>query len=205
MYYTGIKGPYPYLTQSIMLATSPNPADPNSWEQKGMIFQPDHADMVWKDNAWADCRDPMVLKVDDTYYLYYTGRDKAGGIIGIATSPSPIGPWQDEGAVITIDGAPIPESPTVFENEGTYYLFYNERGEYFRMGAGPNGPWSDEVPFQPGWAHEVWTGQDDLIYTSYLTDYSVTISPLTWDGAFSPSRPFIGSTIFHTFFPIEKR
>ena len=81
LYYTGVKGPYPLLTQSIMLATSTNPADSDAWELQGMIFQPDHDWMIWQDDQWADCRDPMVMKVGDTYYLYYSGRDEDGGII----------------------------------------------------------------------------------------------------------------------------
>jgi hypothetical protein len=203
MYYTGIKGPYPDLTQSIMLATSSNPADPNSWVQQGMIFQPDHDHMIWEDHTWADCRDPMVFKVGDTYYLYYTGRDEAGGIIGLATASSPEGPWFDWGATMILEEAQIPESPTIFIYDGVYYLFYSNQGGHYRIGASPNGPWLEEIPFNPGWAHEVWTGQDNLTYTSYLTNYSVTISQLIWDDAYYPPRPFIGSAIFHTFLPLQ--
>ena len=72
MYYTGVKGPYPYLTQSIMLATTTNPADPNAWEQQGMVFQPNHPNMLWEDGTWADCRDSMGFQTDKSllYGLY---------------------------------------------------------------------------------------------------------------------------------------
>jgi hypothetical protein len=205
MYYTGVKAPYPLLTQSIMLATSTNPADPASWQLQGMIFQPNHPGMVWQDGEWADCRDPMMMKVDDTYHLYYTGRDEDGGIIGLATASSPEGPWEDQGSILTIAEDPIPESATLFSYDGFYYIFYNRRGEFYRVGASSTGPWSEEARLVPGWAHEVWTGLDAQIHTSYLTDYTVTISPLSWDDYFVPARPFIGTEIYHFMIPVVKR
>jgi len=97
LYYTGVTNDF---TQSIMLATSTNPADSLSWQIHGMIFQPDHDQMIWQVETWADCRDPMVILIDQTYWLFYTGRDVTGGIIGAATSSTPIGPWTDQGALI---------------------------------------------------------------------------------------------------------
>ena len=44
MYYTGVNFNF---TQSIMLATSTNPADPASWQSQGMIFQPSHGEIKW--------------------------------------------------------------------------------------------------------------------------------------------------------------
>ncbi len=204
MYYTGVKGPYPNLTQSIMLATSIDPSDPDSWIVEGMVFQPDHPGMVWSDNAWSDCRDPMVLKEGDTYYLYYTGRDVDGGIIGLATSALPNGPWYDWGSIQTFLDAEIrriPESPLVFVHDGFHYLFYNSNGEHFRIGASPGGPWSKEYLLKPGWAHEVWLGQDNQTYTSFLTNYTVTISRLIWDDFYLPAHPFIGDQVFHLLLP----
>jgi hypothetical protein len=205
LYYTGVKGPIPYLTQSIMLATSTNPADPDAWEQQGMIFQPDHENMIWEDNQWADCRDPMVMKIDDTYYLYYSGRDVDGGIIGLATSDAPDGSWTDWGSILTILEDPIPESPTVFVHDTVFYLFYNHQGEDYRIGASPGGPWSNETRFTPGWAHEFWFGMESQTYTSYLTNLNVTISPLGWDSLFVPPRPYIGTEIYLFMIPILKR
>ena len=212
MYYTGLGSDY---VQSIMLVTSTNPADTLSWEPQGMIFQPDHPGMIWKVGTWADCRDPMVLKVEDTYYMYYTGRDEDGGIVGLATSVSPLGPWYDWGSIITLpdDGARssgplgvrMPESATVFPHAGMYYLFYNSRGEYYHVGAGPSGPWSEASEFYPGWAHEIWTGQDGKTYASYLVgypNYAIAISQLIWDDFYFPHRPFIGQYIYHISIPL---
>jgi predicted GH43/DUF377 family glycosyl hydrolase len=125
MFYTGVRYPYPHFTQSIMLATSTNPADPDSWEQQGMIFQPDHAGMAWEDGNWSDCRDAHIIKVGALYYLLYTGRDTDGGIIGLATASDPAGPWLDFGSILTLDGSGMPESPALWQANDGYYLIYN--------------------------------------------------------------------------------
>ena len=46
---------------------------------------------------------------------------------------------------------------------------------------------------------------DGTDYTSYLTDYSVTIQPVTWDRFYNPARPFIGETIHRIFLPLASR
>jgi len=207
MYYTGVKRVANWLgPQSIMLATSTNPADPNSWQPQGMIFQPNHPGMVWQSNQWADCRDPTVIKIGSTYYLYYTGLDQAGGIVGIATATSPVGPWTDWGAILTLTNG-MPESSTLAAHGGSYYLFYHDtsQGERFRIGPGPTGPWTQAYVFAPGWAHEVWQGQDGYSYASFLTNYTVTISRLTWDTFYNPPRPFIGENVYHLMLPLIKR
>lgn len=204
LYYTGVNTVF---TQSIMLATSTDPADPASWQRQGMIFQPDHPDMVWGGvNTWSDCRDPTMIKIDETYYLYYTGLDQAGGIIGMATASSPFGPWYDWGAVLILPNG-MPESSTLVIYQGSYYLFYNDAflGEYFRVGSGLNGPWTQAYGFTPGWAHKIWQDQDGSWYTSYLTDYSVTISRLVWDDLFTPPHPFIGENVYHLMLPLILR
>ena len=60
VFYTGVKWP---AVQSIMLATSTNPADPASWQRQGMVFQPLHPGSRWPGcSTWCDCRDPHVFK-----------------------------------------------------------------------------------------------------------------------------------------------
>lgn len=210
-YYTGVTR---HFTQSIMLATSQNPADPASWQEQGVIFQPNHDSAIWEANEWADCRDPMVLLDGDVFYLYYTGRDAgadgAHGIVGIAQASSPEGPWTDLGATIT---SPVPalfqmlESPTVYNFQGYYYLFANNtaQGEEYRFAVDPTGPWSAAYQLRPGWAHEVWTAEDGGSYTSYLTSYIVTISPLTWSFYSLPPTPHIGRNIYYSFNPLIVR
>jgi hypothetical protein len=201
LFYTGVTHA---IAQSIMLATSNNPADPASWQTQGMIFQPTHPDMVWGGfNTWSDCRDPTMLKIGSIYYLYYTGLDQAGGIVGVATASSPLGPWTDWGAILTLTNG-MAESSTLAAHGGSYYLFYHDtsQSERFRIGPGPTGPWTEAYGFTPGWAHEIWQGQDGYEYTSFLTDYSVTISHLIWDTFYNPPLPFIGENVYHLMLPL---
>jgi len=201
LYYTGVTHA---IAQSIMLATSTNPADPISWHSQGVVFQPTHSGKVWGGfNTWSDCRDPTMLKIGSIYYLYYTGLDQVGGIVGVATASSPLGPWTDWGAILTLPSS-MPESSTLAAHGSSYYLFYNDtsKGERFRIGPGPTGPWTDAFGFAPGWAHEIWQGQDGYSYTSFLTDYSVTISRLTWDTFYNPPHPYIGENVYHLMLPL---
>jgi hypothetical protein len=206
LYYTGVTGDF---TQSIMLATTSNPDNPASWNPQGMVFQPKHNGMVWQAGSWSDCRDATIIKVENTYYMYYTALDISGGIIGLATASSLYGPWRDWGTILTFPGSnyAIAESSTVYQHAGLYYLFYNNTsaGEQYRIGASPAGPWSWPLSFTPGWAHEVWEDHKGQLYTSYLISYSVNISPMSWDTLFSPPRPVIGKDIYHIFLPSVTR
>jgi len=204
MYYTGVNRE---RSQTILLATSTNPADPASWTPQPMVFQPNHAGTTWKPDAWADCRDPMVVKSGEHYFLLYTGHDEAGGIIGLATAATPAGPWTDWGPVFP----PVPEvmleSPTLVEFHGASYLFYHQVGvgEFYRTAPSLAGPWQAPRPLAPGWAHEVWQTTDGAWLTSYLTDSSVTIAPITWDTLSQPARAMVGSRLFRGFLPFLGR
>jgi hypothetical protein len=200
MYYTGVTND---ITQSILLATTTDPSTAGSWETQEMVFQPDHPGTLWTAGEWADCRDPTLLKVDDLYYLYYSARDQAGAIIGVASAPTPYGPWNDQGSIIPPIENGIPESPTVTLYSEHFYLFYNMSrvGEYYRIGDRPTGPWREPLPFRPGWAHEVWQDTSGEWLTSYLTSYTVSISPLTWDAFTHPAHPFIGLIRTHLMLP----
>lgn len=202
LYYTGVTNEY---TQSTMLATSTNPADPSAWIPRGMIFQPQHPGMSWQGAGhWSDARDPTVLKANGRYYLYYTGADQDRGIVGVATADNPVGPWRDWGAMIQGEGGML-ESPGVIEYDGWYYLFYNHTdtaiGPQIHVGPTPTGPWSAPSDLQPGWAHEIWTAPDGTWMTSYLTSYSVTIRPVQWIGP-APARLFIAEQVWRSLVPV---
>ena len=203
MYFTGVTTQF---TQSILLATSTNPADPASWQPHGVVFQPDHTGMNWLNGQWANCRDPDVIKVGNLYFLYYTGSDISGGIIGMATASSPMGPWTDWGAILSAPSQSMAmfESPAMFVHDMYFYLAFHDtsNGERYMIGPSPSGPWTKPYTLSPGWAHEIWIGQDGRTYTSYLTNYSITISPLTWDTFFDPARILIGSNAYHFMIPL---
>jgi sucrose-6-phosphate hydrolase SacC (GH32 family) len=169
LYYTGVTKDY---TQSIMLAITTDPSDPQSWQVQDLLFQPQHQGTRWAPNSWADCRDASILKFGSQYYMVYTGWDLDGRIIGLALSTSPAGPWLDWGAVVTEpDPVGMLESPTLFQHGQQVYLFYNDtlHGERYRIASHPGGPWSQAHPLAPGWAHEVWQRVDGLTATSFLT------------------------------------
>jgi hypothetical protein len=201
MYYTGVDSSF---TQSIMLASSTNPADPASWQRRGLIFQPSHVGTQWQAGAWADCRDASVLRIRDTYYMVYTGLDVSGPIIGWATAFSPDGPWQDQGATLALSlSDEMAESPIVLPHADRYYLIYNRSyvAEEYRIGESQVGPWSEAYPLPPGWANEMWVGKDGLNYTSYLQSYQITITPYLYDDFYYPPRLFVGASSHRSFLP----
>jgi len=205
MYYTGVNHT---VAQSIMLATSTNPADPTAWQEEGMIFQPSHPKVIWSSTAWSDCRDPHVIFANGVYYLYYTGLDETGGIIGVASAPTAIGPWTDLGTVITPVPGHIFESPNIFFWQGVYYLIYNETvpgigvAASSRISTSPTGLWEQADPLSPGWAHEFWLDAEDNWRTSYLTTYDITIAWVNWNPYLNPPRPLIGDAAYYFFLPI---
>lgn len=190
MYYTGVSSDY---AQSILLATSTDPADPASWQVREIVFQPSHDGMLWSDGGWADCRDPTIVKVSDVYYLYYTGLDQSGGIIGVATASSPYGPWTDWGAVMPSEPGAMLESPSIAQVDNTYYLFYHPsgQGEYYRIGASPAGPWQEPASLRPGWAHEIYHSPGGAWLAAYVDNYDIRISALTWNDCLYPLRPVL--------------
>jgi hypothetical protein len=101
----------------------------------------------------------------------------------------------------------MPESATLAFSGGYYYLFYNlsKGAERYRIGASPTGPWLGPYRLGPGWAHEVWQTIDGDWFTSYLTYFTVTIAPLSWDQFYSPPRPFIGAAVHHVMLPLVIR
>ena len=135
----------------------------------------------------------MVIKLGDVYHLLYAGRDRGGSIIGFAVSASPEGPWFDWGAMTPPDPKIIPESPTLAKFSRRYYLFYTQSyiGQVFRIGEGPVGPWSEPYRIYDGWAFEVWKDRSGTWFTSYLTDYTITIQPLAWFHIRHPVRALI--------------
>ncbi len=202
MFYTGVNR---HIAQSIMLATSHDPSDLQSWVKHGVVFRPHHEGMVYPgpDN-WADARDPMVFRYDDRYYMYYTGLDTSGGIIGVAMADSLTGPWVDLGATLHT-GAVIPESPFVVTYQNYFYLFYHatfpgESRAVWRWAPSPFGPWQSIHPLQTGWAHDFYLSVDTW-YMSYLVGNgeAIKVVPLDWDHSTSPPRPQIDH---HTFLPI---
>jgi len=90
---------------------------------------------VWNfKNFWA----PEVVKIGDTYHLYYTASPKSpgntGNRVGLAVARSIEGPYEDRGVVIThasIDGH------LFIDDDGRMYFFYTiEHGNADGLAAG---------------------------------------------------------------------
>jgi beta-xylosidase len=196
MFYTGVNR---NIAQTIMLATTTNPLDPESWVKQGEIFRPDHPGMVYSGpESWSDARDPMVLPYNGRFYLFYTGRDVDGGIVGVAMADSLMGPWRDLGAIVQTPPSIIPESPFVFSHDGYFYLYYNASGvghtiERWHWAPSPFGPWQPAADEYLGWAHEFFR-VDGSWYASYIIGDSTAIgvSPVQWHGESMPTIPVIG-------------
>ena len=104
-----------------------------NWDYQGNAFteRPD-----WVADAaglWA----PEVTYFNGHYYLYYTApeTDAGGSAIGVATSDSPTGPWQDSGGPVVAprkdpngDGFFWTYDPEVIEAQGKRYIYY---GSYY--------------------------------------------------------------------------
>jgi beta-xylosidase len=80
-------------------------------------------------DVWA----PEVIKIGDTYVLYYTARDKQSGkqCVGVATSDKPVGKFRDtrDQALIcqTDEGGTIDASP-FRDDDGKLYLYFKNDG-----------------------------------------------------------------------------
>ena len=109
-----------------------------SWTYEGDAFTARPAWLAPNSGMWA----PEIDYIDGSYHLYYTAPDTnaavtgGGSAIGVATAPTPLGPWTDSGDPV-VDPAPpgcCPNDrrwtfdPDVIEFAGVHYIYY---GSYF--------------------------------------------------------------------------
>lgn len=204
MFYTGVTQPQPgHWNQRIVVATTDNPAAVKQWQRnhdvkfvvEGKVeswFRPSHPGHVWPADAWADCRDPMVYfnEPDRTWYMFYSGSDVTGGIVGVATAPDILGPWEDRGAILCVDKG-VPESAFVLPDPQGGYVMVINHSTPDRVDGGikvaraksllpedgkpsfrniellePSGE-----PGLGGWAHEFAMNPDGTVLAAYLTGY----------------------------------
>lgn len=106
-----------------------------SWEYVGTIFDEDNRP-AWAADAsffWA----PDIRYVDGRYVMYYTVTDTAANpdpwdyTIGVATAPTPTGPWTDSGGPVleprpaSGDGYLNTIDPALFtDDDGAHYLYF---------------------------------------------------------------------------------
>lgn len=107
-----------------------------SWTYEGDAFTTRPGWVGDNSGMWA----PEIAYVNGQYLLYFTAPDTditgGGSAIGVATAPTPLGPWTDSGDPVVDPGPPpcCPDAkrwtfdPDVVEFGGTRYIYY---GSYF--------------------------------------------------------------------------
>jgi hypothetical protein len=179
-----------------MLATSTNPADPESWVRQGLVFQPHHEDVIYAGSeTWSDGRDPMVVRYNDRYFLYYTGRDQHGGIVGVAIADNLAGTWRDLGPILRLPASDgMPESPFVISHNGYFYIYYHApgSGQRWQWAPSPFGPWQSAVHEPFGWAYDFYFDGTRWL-ASYLNGYGeeIQVRPVRWQTHTNPATPMI--------------
>lgn len=138
MFYTGITRPQPGIAnQKICVASTATPGIASSWQRNQNIqfvvdgqsqswFRPDHPGHEWQPNQWADCRDAMVMQHAGQWHMFYTATDVGNVIVGVATAPDILGPWSDQGAVLTAELGTALESVFIIEDpDGGFVMVTN--------------------------------------------------------------------------------
>ncbi|HYN04817.1 MAG TPA: hypothetical protein VE359_20365 [Vicinamibacteria bacterium] len=173
--------------QSIGLATS---RDLFTWER--VKANPRVSAPAWtmiRPSGWLDCRDGHLIRHGDELLLYYmTTTSENRGAIGLASSPDGAA-WKDLGpALVTFDQ---PESPSVFEHNGVYYLFATSGlGRILSKSRDPkSGRWQ-EVPFAwpegglwSGW--EVFQFGERTVFAAFIWKPQgnfIRFWEIEWDG-----------------------
>ncbi len=96
--------------------------------------------------GWENCRDAHILRYEDEFLMYTMVETKQGeGAIALASSEDAVN-WKDLGpALITFEQ---PESPRVFEHDGTYYMFASSGyGRVLFKSKDPKSTAWEQVPF----------------------------------------------------------
>jgi arabinan endo-1,5-alpha-L-arabinosidase len=114
--------------------------DLRHWEPKGFVF-PAGNEPSWaaKGRNIADFWAPEMARAGDEYWLAFTARQASGALaIGIARSPSPLGPWIDNGAPL-VSGTPLdttglgfdPGQPPVSGGVIDSHIFIDPNGDKY--------------------------------------------------------------------------
>lgn len=108
-----------------------------NWEYAGDVFQARPAWVAASAGLWA----PDIRYFNGQYYLYFTASDTSlpggGSAIGVATGPSPTGPWTDSGTPV-VEPHPAPccansrrwvyDPAILTDDTGQMWIYY---GSYF--------------------------------------------------------------------------
>jgi hypothetical protein len=125
--------------------------DLETWEHLGFVFPEGHApDWTAQGLKVADFWAPEMALVGDEYWLVYSAREKSNALaIGLARSPSPAGPWVDNGEPLITGGvalfaAPDPSQPQPAKSGGvidSHILIDDEGAPWLFWKRDTNGVW----------------------------------------------------------------
>lgn len=112
---------------------------------------------AWTPTQWSDCRDAHVIRAGDNFYMYTMVREAVTklGAVSVARSRDLIA-WEDLGAAAKVKGSP--ESPTVFEWDGKYFMVTGADAPGLFMSDHPGATGWKPVPFNYPSAGGLWTG-----------------------------------------------
>ncbi|MGD7704807.1 family 43 glycosylhydrolase [Microlunatus sp. Y2014] len=113
----------PWESQYFMPIT--RSSDLVNWEYVGEVFGPDNHPS-WRQFEGTYYWAPEVRYINGLYHLYYSAAGNGDNAIGLATAPTPAGPWTDVGApVVNRNDAVTEIDPAVFvDTDGQKYLYY---------------------------------------------------------------------------------
>lgn len=194
-----------YIMKSIVCVSS---ADMKNWTDHGVVLEvPKNA--AWAGRSWA----PSPIERDGKFFLYF---GNGGNGIGVASAPSPIGPFSDaKGSKLIESNTPGVQpaqnmwlfDPMAFiDDDGQAYLYFGGNGEsnvritkLNRDMISINGPamaMTAPAFFEAAWMHK----RNGVYYFSYSTnpraqlriDYMKSSSPIsgfTYAGILAPQPP----------------
>ncbi|HET6349516.1 MAG TPA: FlgD immunoglobulin-like domain containing protein [Candidatus Krumholzibacteria bacterium] len=125
MYYTGVNT---YGAEQTGVAFS---TDLSNWfKDPDPVYHPDTSWAIWDSNTFCHGRDPHVMEIDGTYYMFVTAQHKwYKGAVACATSNDLIH-WTDQGYIYLHDSWHMLESVFILRRNGLFHMFFTEEAVY---------------------------------------------------------------------------
>jgi hypothetical protein len=121
MYYTGVN------TQGAQQTGIAFSNDLLNWVKYGdPVYHPDTSWAVWNSDTFCHGRDPHVMEIDGTYYMFVTAQHEwYKGAVACATSPDLIH-WTDAGFIYLHNSWHMLESVFILRRNGLFHMFFTE-------------------------------------------------------------------------------
>lgn len=125
MYYTGVNA---MGAQQSGVAYSNDLA---TWFKFGSpVYHPDTSWAAWSETAFSHGRDPHIIELDGTYYMFVTAQHEwYKGAVACATSTD-LFTWTDAGFIYMHNNWHMLESVFILQRDGLFHMFFTEEGVY---------------------------------------------------------------------------